>query len=468
MIENRPSRMVAVVGGGVAGAEAAFQLFQRGIRVVLFDPDLLPYGKLEEGLPKWHYKLRDREEEKIDRKLQQAGVDFVPGVKLGREIQLTELVEDWGFSAVLLAVGAWRDRPLPVPGIEKFRGKGLCYQNEFVAWFNHNHEPGGWMPHCEARDGAVVIGGGLASLDVVKILMLETVLAALQRRGHRELNLFTLEQRGIPAVLEELGFTLRDLGVKGCTLYYRRRVEDMPLTPPPAKATLENLRKIAALRRRIFENFQRKYCFAVQENRVPVDFLAENDRLVGMVFQESAGVEGKVQHPSGRRETVKTPLVVSSIGSIPEPLPGVPLEGELYRFANPEMGQIAGYENVFALGNAVTGRGNIRDSLLHSRKTVRKIAEDFLESREEDYQEWLRQQEKKVDQHLEQISLFLNTRRALTPEILSRIERKVSELQARVGYEGDYQSWVNRHKPPRLETLLGISNEPVTGDAGVC
>ncbi len=468
MIDDRPTRVVAIVGGGVAGAEAAAQLVQRGLRVVLFDQHALPYGKLEEGLPKWHYKLRDREEEKIDRKLEQPGVDFVPLTKLGRDIQLRELVEDWGFNAVLLAVGAWRDRPLPLPGIEAFRGKGLYYQNELLTWFNHHHEPDYPGPDGEIHDGAIVIGGGLASLDVVKILMLETVLDALTRRGIGGIHLFSLEQRGIGAVLAELGLTLQDLGLQGCTLYYRRRVENMPLTPPPARETPENVLKIELLRRRIFENFRQKYLFNVRENRVAVDFVAEKKRLVGMVFQRSEVVDGKVRLRPANRETVKSPLVVSSIGSIPEPLPGIPMQGELYRFSNPELGQISGYENVFALGNAVSGRGNIRDSLLHSRKTVRRIAEDYLEKQEEDYQQWFRQQEEKVGAHLEQIAQFLESRRALSSPGLDRIEQRVRALQHRVGYDGNYRRWVNRHRPLRLEALLGLEQDSTEGDAGSC
>ena len=54
---GNPSHIVAVFGGAVSGAEAAFQLAERGIKTVVFDQQLLPYGKIEDGLPKWHAKL---------------------------------------------------------------------------------------------------------------------------------------------------------------------------------------------------------------------------------------------------------------------------------------------------------------------------------------------------------------------------------------------------------------------------
>ena len=50
-------------------------------------------------------------------------------------------VIDWGFSAVLLATGAWKDRPLPIYGIDRYINQGLYYQNPFIYWYNHFHEP---------------------------------------------------------------------------------------------------------------------------------------------------------------------------------------------------------------------------------------------------------------------------------------------------------------------------------------
>src|SRR5690606_13525813 len=105
---------------------------------------------------------------------------------------------------------------------DEYVGKGLIYQNPFIYWFNHKHEPGYAGEHYEIRDNAIVIGGGLASLDVVKVLMIETVQAALKARG-MDVDMFALD-RSIAKVLEEKGLTLDDLGVKGCTLYYRRRI----------------------------------------------------------------------------------------------------------------------------------------------------------------------------------------------------------------------------------------------------
>src|SRR5512135_602501 len=112
--------VIAVVGGATAGAETAGMLADSGATVVVFDQNPRPYGKIEDGLPRWHAKLRKKEYQTINARLDRPGVHFVPNTKIGRDIGFEELVRDWGFSAVLLAHGAWRDRPLPIDGAEAY------------------------------------------------------------------------------------------------------------------------------------------------------------------------------------------------------------------------------------------------------------------------------------------------------------------------------------------------------------
>ena len=64
----------------------------------------------------------------------------MPNTEVGRDVELAELVGEWGFQVVVLANGAWRDRPLPVEGADAWMDKGLVYQNPFIYWFNHYNE----------------------------------------------------------------------------------------------------------------------------------------------------------------------------------------------------------------------------------------------------------------------------------------------------------------------------------------
>src|SRR4029434_9230401 len=153
----------------------------------------------------------------IDAKLSHPNVAFVPRTKIGRDVAFDELANAWGFSAVVLANGAWRDRPLPVEGADAYVGRGLIYQNPFIIWFNHAAEKDYAGERFTPQDGALVVGGGLASIDVAKVLMLETTRAKLRERGI-ELPLVELEVKGIPKSLEKHGLGFAGLRLTRCTL----------------------------------------------------------------------------------------------------------------------------------------------------------------------------------------------------------------------------------------------------------
>src|SRR5690606_16678212 len=104
--------------------------------------------------------------------------------------------------------------------------------------FNHYEEPDYAGPQQPIVDGTIVIGGGLASVDVVKVVNLELYARALRARGH-EVGIEKLEQKGIPETLAALGLSVAELGIEGCALYYRRRKEDMPIASATTSDTAD-------------------------------------------------------------------------------------------------------------------------------------------------------------------------------------------------------------------------------------
>ncbi|HEX4351753.1 MAG TPA: hypothetical protein VHZ95_02540, partial [Polyangiales bacterium] len=139
---TEPRHLVAICGGAVSGSEAAAICAERGILAVVFEQNIRPYGKIEDGLPRWHDKLRQKEYERIDENLARDHVLFVPRTLVGRDISFADVKGHAGVSAVLLANGAWRDRSLAMQGVDQLQGKGFVYQNAFVYWFNHYEENG--------------------------------------------------------------------------------------------------------------------------------------------------------------------------------------------------------------------------------------------------------------------------------------------------------------------------------------
>src|SRR3989304_221214 len=111
MAESK-QHFVAVIGGAIAGSVAAEILADHGIRVAVIEQNPRPYGKIEDGLPRWHVEQRKQEYGRIDARLKKPNIVFVPSTKMGRDIGFRELAEEWGFSAVILANGAWRDREI--------------------------------------------------------------------------------------------------------------------------------------------------------------------------------------------------------------------------------------------------------------------------------------------------------------------------------------------------------------------
>jgi len=419
MTSPAPSHSVAVIGGAVAGAEVADTLASRGALVAVIEQNPRPYGKIEDGLPRWHVALRRKEYQTIGGKLSQPNVAFVPLTSIGRDVSFRELTHDWGFSAVVLACGAWRDRPLPVEGADAWVGRGLIYQNPFIIWFNHANEKAYRGPVFEPHDGAIVVGGGLASIDVVKVLMLETTRAKLRERGI-EVPMVELEVKGIPKILAGHGLAWEDLGLAGCTLYYRRRAEDMPLVEVPDGATPERAAKVLASRAKLLEKAMEKYRFRVRPLCAPDGLIVENDRLAGLRFRRTRADAGKLVATDETFEA-RGPYVISSIGSIPEPIEGIETKGELFRFTDWVLGRLEGHPNVFSAGNVVTGKGNIVASRKHAAWVASKVAEEIAK---------------------------------LPPasaDALERVRARVRERQRAVGYTGDYGSWMAKVTPPDLE-----------------
>ena len=443
---------VAVVGGAIAGSVAAEILADRGIRVAVIEQNKRPYGKIEDGLPRWHREQRQQEYARIDARLKKPGVYFVPSTRLGRDVSLQELCDHWRFSAVILANGAWRDRELGIPGAEQFIGKGLVYQNPFIYWYNHKNEKSYSGPRYDTPDEALVLGGGLASIDVVKVLQIENYERALKARGIQT-DMHELEKKGIPAICKMHGLQPEDCGVKGCLLIYRRREQDMPLAQPPDDATTDQIAKTESIRQKMLRLARDKYLFRFQERRVAAGLVVENGRLTGLRVLETR-VEGRKAEPIPGTETeLRSPLVISSIGSVPEVIPGIAMQGEYYTFENEVVPRYCAHERVFGVGNVVTGQGNIRVSLIHSRDVTTQIVENYMGVGDggANLRALQASAEARGAQQAAAVTERIQALPSLAESEIAALEERIRVLQDRAGYTGDYDSWIARETPPDLE-----------------
>ena len=159
-------RRVAVVGSGPAGLACAQQLARAGHGVVLFEKSDRIGGLLRYGIP--DFKM---EKHLIDRRVSQMeaeGVAFRPGVEVGKDVAIEELLG--GYDAVVLSGGAEDPRDLPVPGREL---AGVHFAMEFLT--QQNKRGAGDAEDVAAPNGTisakgkhvVVIGGGDTGSDCI-------------------------------------------------------------------------------------------------------------------------------------------------------------------------------------------------------------------------------------------------------------------------------------------------------------
>lgn len=439
-----PRHLVVICGGAVSGSEAAAICASRGILAVVLEQNTRPYGKIEDGLPRWHDKLRRQEYARIDENLSRPGVLFVPRVTLGRDIELPALAERPGVSAVLLANGAWRDRPLALDGIDQLQGKGFVYQNPFVYWFNHYEDNDYAGPAYGVEQGTIVVGGGLASVDVGKIINLELYRNALALRGI-DVSIVELEHTGIPKTLAAHQLTAEELGISGATIFYRRRIQDMPIAFPKDNSP-EQIKRTEIVREKMVKILAEKYLLRVKDCHIPVAPLSDGERLRGLCFRRSRMEHGKLVEVAGSDYEVEASLVISSIGSVPEPLPHIPRRGELYDFVDPESGAVRGHTGVFGLGNVLTGQGNIKDSRENAHAITEGAVMDYLGLSNGSRRDPLLGM---PERRSETTALIEQATRApkATPEQLRAFMSLVYARWREVDYPGDYAAWIERHRP---------------------
>ena len=397
-------KVVLIIGGAVSGSTAVKKLTDEGIRCVVVEQNRMPYGKIEDGLPRWHEKQRISEYFKIDDILSNDLVDFVPLTRIGEDISFEEIY-DMGWSCIYFANGAWKDRSFPIKEIEQF--DNFYYQNPFVYWFNHYHESSYNGPQADIKDNAIVIGGGLASIDVCKITQLELVRQKVESKIEN-FDIIEMEHKGIPKYLEQYDMKYEDLGIKGTTLVYRRNIENMPLTTIPEDAAPEMIEKRKLARRKILNNTLDKFLFKVAECTQPVGLSHEDNMLNGIEVIENEIIDGKLIAKENSNKILHGNTFVSSIGSLPEPIQGIPMDGSTYNIVDEDSGKFDELDKVHGMGNAITGKGNIKASRV-SAKTVGDLTIDLIHDIEQD--------------------------------VIDNIDSKVKEWQSKSSYDGNYFEW---------------------------
>jgi glutamate synthase (NADPH/NADH) small chain len=161
---QKTGKKVACIGSGPAGMTCAGELAKLGYDVRIFEAFHRPGGVLIYGIPEFRMPKAIVSAE-IEN-LEALGVKIETNVIVGRTVTIPELMNDEGFKAVFIAVGAGLPEFMNIPG-ENF--KGVYSANEYLTRTNlmEAYNPDSDTPIVRGKR-VCVIGGGNTAMDAVR------------------------------------------------------------------------------------------------------------------------------------------------------------------------------------------------------------------------------------------------------------------------------------------------------------
>lgn len=199
---------IAIVGSGPAGLTAAYHLALHGFGVTIFEALSVPGGMLVRGIPPFRLP-RDVIEYEINW-IKALGVELRTGITVGKDLSFKAL-QDQGYAAIFIAVGAYQGRKLRIPGEDDFMGfiDSLTFLERVN--FGDYRKPG---------DDVCIIGGGNAAIDSARTALRLGCknVTIVYRRSRREMpaNLAEIEEAEEEGVeIHYLASPVRILGSDG-------------------------------------------------------------------------------------------------------------------------------------------------------------------------------------------------------------------------------------------------------------
>ena len=199
--ENKPQQVnkiktnghkVAIVGSGPSGLACAGDLAKLGYDVTIFEALHLAGGVLVYGIPEFRLPKSIVQDE-IEG-IKKLGVKVETNVVIGKTIEISELINEYGFEAVFVGSGAGLPKFMNIPGENL---KGVYSANEFLTRVNlmHAQSPDTPTPLKVGKTTAI-IGGGNVAMDAARTAV---------RVGYEKVYIFYRRtEKELPARLEEI------------------------------------------------------------------------------------------------------------------------------------------------------------------------------------------------------------------------------------------------------------------------
>jgi len=147
-------KKVAIVGGGPAGLNAAYQLAVKGHAVTIYDMMPEMGGMLRYGIPEYRLPKAVLAQEVAS--IAAMGVEMKNNVKIGKDVTLEALRAE--YDAVLVAVGAWKSTGI---GCEGDKLAGVLGGIDMLREVNLGGRP-------DLGKNVAVVGGGNVAMDACR------------------------------------------------------------------------------------------------------------------------------------------------------------------------------------------------------------------------------------------------------------------------------------------------------------
>lgn len=351
-------RHLAIIGSGPAGyysAEAAQKLWGDDVRVDIFDRLPVPYGLIRTGVAPDHQSIKGVSR-RYEKTALSENVRFVGNVTIGQDVTVEELAGL--YDALVFATGAPNDRALDIPGDTLPNVFGSA---AFVGWYNGHPQFAKLAPNLSGKS-AIIIGMGNVALDVARILSKtpaefegsDIVAHALDVLDTSKLEKITILGRRGP---HQIAMTPKELGELGHLSRATPRVTSADLPPegddamlePGQRKSVSHLRSFAAIPESVRADSPIEVEFRFF--RAPKAVIGADGRMTGLEVAETELKGGKLVE-TGKTEILPCDLLVSCIGYRTSPIPGVPFDERMGRFANDDGRILPG---LFAVGWARRG-----------------------------------------------------------------------------------------------------------------
>ncbi len=325
-IPNPTGKKVAVVGSGPAGITVAGDLAKKGHEVVMYEALHKAGGVLLYGIPEFRL-AKDIVDYELDA-LKDLGVKIECNHVIGRTIDIDELLEEMGYDAVFVGVGAGLPNFLNIPGEDL---SGVFSANEYLTRANLMKAydfPKYDTPIIPGKN-VVILGAGNVAMDSAR--------------------------------------TAIRLGAKSVTIVYRRTREEAPS-------------RHIEIHHAEQEGIQFKFLTS------PLEFIGDsNGKLVGINCQKmelGEPDEGGRRRPiaiEGEHEYIDCDLAIISIGTSANPLLTNTTEGlKLNQWGNIEADRKTGKttkEGVWAGGDITLGQATVILAMGMGRDAANSIDE---------------------------------------------------------------------------------------------